>query len=178
MKKTLFTLCSVCLMAAAFLMLSCSSVQKQGAEYASDGFLTPDPQSPELFHVLLTADSYQAVQMKNQDTIARAEDKGGDAYITSEMASFNKIDEVREGIITVWLFPDTGRLMKIRPKKSTYLMEIDKLITDDIQRWNFSFPGKTIEPTSFSIRYRVVLKKTLSDEEIIKEVQERMREGN
>ncbi len=178
MNKKFFSFCSAFIAAAAFLMLSCSSVQNQGDEYASDGFLTADPESPELFHVLLTADSYQVVQMKKKASIARVEDKGGDAYISSELTAFNKIDEVRDGIIAVWLFPDTGRLMKIRPQKSTYLMEIDKLITDDIQRWNFTFPNKTIEPTSFSIRYRVVLKKTLSDEEIIKEVQDRMREGN
>ena len=44
-------------------------------------------------------------------------------------------------------------------------------------RWNFRFPKKVVEPTKFEIIYRVVLRKKLSDEEILNAVQEKMKEG-
>jgi hypothetical protein len=66
--------------------------------------------------------------------------------------------------------------MKVRPKKLTYLMEIDKLIVEDIQRWSFQFPAKDVYPTQFDVRYRVILRKTLSDDEIMKEVRDKIIE--
>lgn len=166
---------------AAILLYGCSSVQKSAEEKASaehEAFFAKKGKGRELFRVLISSEKYSVVQMKNEETIARAPDEGGDKYICSEIAALNKIDEVREGVISIWLFPDTGRLMKVRIQQPTFLVEIDRILTEDIQRWNFTFPKRTVDPTSFDIRYRVVLKKTLSDEEIIKEVQDKMREGN
>jgi hypothetical protein len=140
-------------------------------------FLQKDPRAAEVFRVLLSSEEYTVVQMRNDNTITRAEDQGGDRYMSSEIAKLNKIDEVREGIISLWIYPDSGRVMKIRTQKPTFLIEVDQLLTDDIQRWSFKFPGKTVEPTRFDIRYRVILQKKLSDSEIIKEVQEKMSEG-
>jgi serine protease inhibitor ecotin len=66
--------------------------------------------------------------------------------------------------------------MKIRSQRPIYFKEIDALLNDDIMRWNFKFPKKVVEPTRFDIMYRVVLSKKRSDEEIIKEVQDMMKE--
>jgi hypothetical protein len=63
--------------------------------------------------------------------------------------------------------------MKIRPKILAPIAEINTLIVEDIKRWNFDFSGDIIQPTSFNIKYRVVLRKIQSDEEIMKEVMER-----
>ncbi|MCP4136267.1 MAG: hypothetical protein GY754_35180, partial [bacterium] len=82
----------------------------------------------------------------------------------------------REGVFTVWIYPDSGKLMQIRPQRSTFIIEADKLIMEDIQRWSFDFPKKVITPTKFDIKYRVVLRKKLSDKEILEEVGKRMND--
>ncbi len=141
-------------------------------------FLKPDKNATEVFRVLLTSEEYRVVQLKNEGTIERVRDEGGDKYISSEIQKLNMIDEARTGVISVWLFPDSGKVMKIRSMRPTYFTEVDALINDDIMRWNFQFPKKVIEPTKFDIVYRVVLTKKQSDEEIIKAVQDRLKEGN
>jgi len=46
-----------------------------------------------------------------------------------------------------------------------------------MQRWNFTSPKKRqIAPLKFDVRYRIVLRKKQSDDEIIKEVREKMKE--
>lgn len=130
----------------------------------------------ETFRVLLSSDIYVVEQGKYLSHIERNPDKGGDKYISTEMSKYDMIDEARTGIISVWLYPDSGRIMKIRTQRPTYFKEIDSLINDDIMRWNFTFPKKIIEPTKFDIVYRVVLRKKKSDDEIIEAVQQKIRE--
>lgn len=168
-------LCAVCFFAG------CATTQTNTGERIADAnaaFLTKDASAEELFRVLISSDGYTVVQMKNESTIKRTPDEGGDKYICSEFGKLNKIDEMRDGVMSVWLFPDTGRLMKIRTQKPTFLVEVDQLLTEDIQRWNFTFPKRIVDPTKFDIRYRIVLKKTMSDSDIIKEVRDQMREGH
>ena len=178
--------------AAAALITSCgtgtkkdsTSGEKPGKDSASaekiarenKKFLEQDKSASELFRVLLTSDEYAVSQMRFEDFIKRDDDKGGDKYMSEEIKKLGKIDEVREGEILIWLFPDTGRIMKIRPQRPIYLIEVDKLLNDDIQRWNFKFPKKIVEPTKFEIKYRVVLKKTQTDDEILQEVRQKMKD--
>ena len=91
-----------------------------------------------------------------------------------EMKRYDIIEEAREGILKVWLFPDSGRIMKVRPEKITYLQEIDQLLLEDIQRWNFNFPRRVIDPTVFKVKYRVIMHKKKTDQEIIEDVQKNM----
>ncbi len=94
----------------------------------------------------------------------------------NEIKKHDKFNEVRESVLTVWLYPDSGSLMKIRPKEPTFLIEIDRILLEDLQRWTFKFPRKFVSPTKFDVRYRVVLRKTLSDEEIMEELREKLKE--
>ncbi len=163
----------------ALQLVSCktATVTEQLSDENED-FLKVDKKAPELFRVLLTSDQYRVVQMKNEGTIERMKDDGGDRYISSEIQKLNMIDEARIGVISVWLYPDSGKIMKIRSQRPTYFKEVDALLNDDIMRWNFNFPKKVVEPTRFDIVYRVVLAKKQSDEEIIKAVQQRMKDGD
>lgn len=144
----------------------------------NEEFLKADNKGGEIFRVLLTSDEYKVVQMKNEKTIQRTPDEGGDKYMSNEIDKLNIIDEARIGLITVWLYPDSGKIMKIRSQRPTYFKEVDALLNDDIMRWNFVFPKKIVEPTKFDISYRVVLSKKKADDEIIKAVQDRLKEGN
>ena len=163
-------------------LISCktATVEDVRAQLKDDNesFLKPDKKATEVFRVLLTSDEYRVVQLKNETTIERGKDEGGDKYISSEIQKLDMIDEARIGVISVWLYPDSGKIMKIRSQRPTYFTEVDSLLNDDIMRWNFVFPKKVIEPTKFDIVYRVVLSKKQSDEEIIKAVQERLKEGD
>jgi hypothetical protein len=162
---------------ASLLLVSCKTAEvKDPLKERIDEYLSVNPNTKELFRVLMMSDRYLIAQMNHTEKILRSEDSGGDRYMTEELKKFDKIDEEREGVIAVWLYPDSGRLMKVRPKKLTYLMEIDKLIVEDIQRWSFQFPAKDVYPTQFDVRYRVILRKTLSDDEIMKEVRDKIIE--
>lgn len=161
--------------------ISCVTSQKQGdgskADEENREFLKSSGKGGETFRVLLTSDEYKVVQLKYDKTMQRLPDENGDKYISSEIHKLNMIDEARVGVISVWLYPDSGKIMKIRSQRPIYFKEVDSLLNDDIMRWNLSFPKKVIEPTKFDIIYRVVIRKKQSDEEIIKVVQDRMKDG-
>ena len=173
------------IMIFAIQFISCTStgienIRKQ-TQKDNEAFLKAnkvDKGSTEIFRVLLTSDEYKVVQLKYNNTIERVGDEGGDKYISNELQKLDIIDEARVGLISVWLYPDSGRIMKIRSQRPIYFKEIDALLNDDIMRWNFKFPKKVVEPTKFDIMYRVVLSKKRSDDEIIKEVQDMMKERN
>lgn len=174
----LLILCIITLAAVG----GCTTVKLSEEEVANQRFLNPSPdeseQANETFRVFITSDKYIVVQMKFKGSIQRAEDAGGDSYICDEVKKYDKINETREGLWKIWLYPDKGNLQKIRPQKSIYLIEIDKLINEDIQRWGFTFPQKSINPTQFFIRYRILLKKRQADVEILKELQQKMKDNN
>jgi len=162
----------------ALFYCSCSLVAKRDPvlEKKMNDFLLIDETSSELFKIFLTSDDYAVAQMSDFDLIIRAVDTDGDDDAREEMESLNKINEEREGILAVWLYPDSGQIMKVRMIKPTFLLEVDKLISEDIQRWKFLFPKEIVEPVKFRVKYKVVLQKKLSDEEIIKEMQEKLSE--
>lgn len=174
MRKLVYIVFSVIV---AFQMISCKTVPvAEQLKDENDDFLKPDKKAAEVFRVLLTSDQYRVLQMKNETTIERSKDDGGDKYISGEIKKLDMIDEARIGVISVWLYPDSGKIMKIRSQRPTYFKEIDALLNDDIMRWNFNFPKKVVEPTRFDIVYRVVLSKKQSDDEIIKAVQQKMKD--
>ena len=169
------------LLIAAALIIGCAAPQKKDdsakKNWREDAFLTESAKSKdEVFRVLMTADDYIVAQKSFNDSISRTQDHSGDKYFVSEMMKFNKIDEVCEGIISVWLFPDSGRLMQVRFVRSTFIRELDTMIMDDIQRWNFAFQNKRITPIKFNVRYKIVLEKRLSDEEIINDMRQNLKE--
>jgi hypothetical protein len=140
-------------------------------------FLKPNPDTEEVFRVFLSSDHYVISQMKNIGTIQRVVDSEGDRYMCSEIKALDMIEEKHEGVVSILLFPDSGKVMKVRPKKSTSIMEIDKIITEDMQRWSFSFPSKVVDPTKLDIRYRVRLRKKMTDDEIMQRYRDNMRQS-
>jgi len=174
----------IAFMITVFLLLfasfqSCKVSQISEVEKKEDKnkeFLTADKNAKDLFHVLLSSDGYMISQMNLQEIIERLPDTGGDQYMCEEIKKFDIIDEQKEAVIKVWLYPDLpGRIMKIRPQTPSYLLEVDELLTDDVQRWNFKFPRSYVSPTQFTIKYRIILRKKKSDKEILKDIKELMR---
>ena len=177
--RKLLQIAPILLFTITLLLTNCSSVQKSNnLEEENRKFLQKDKKASETFRVLLTSSGYISSQMKYSKYIKREKDPSGDLYISQELKKLDKIDEVREGIVKIWLFPDSGAITKVRPIKPTFIIDIDKIITEDIQRWSFKFPKGIVEPTQMQIKYRVVLQKKQSDDEILKEVQQKMSESN
>ncbi len=175
MKKVLSLFAAIIFAAGA--LDACRTAESIGqAKSAHDKFIEADKGKGELFRVLYMSDTYNVKQMWGEGSIVRNPDPGGDSYMCNELKKHDKFEEVKESVISVWLYPDSGALMKIRPKEPTFLFEIDKLILEDIQRWTFKFPKKTVVPSKFEVRYRVVIRKTLSDQEILKDLQESLKE--
>ncbi|MBN2434889.1 MAG: hypothetical protein JXK07_06440 [Spirochaetes bacterium] len=148
----------------SFGIFSCTTVDPLIKE--NNDFLSQS--SGEAFRVVMTSDSYLVQQKAYSSNMSRQEDTSGDSYFMERMKKLDVVNEKREGLIRVWVYPDSGRLMKVRFLESTYIQEIDKLIIDDIQRWTFQY-NRGISPLVFTVRYRVVLRKTMSDAEILDE---------
>lgn len=172
-KGIIFTVC-ICF---AVTMVSCATTAEKKLNAENRMFLNSPyvaGEDKEVFRVLIMSDKYEVFQTAYNDTIERDKDPGGDRYICDEVRKYDKIDEAREGMYYVSLFPDRGTLMRVRPRKPLNLIELDNLILDDLQRWSFSFPRRTIHPVNFYVKYRIVLRKRQTDEEIIRELQKKM----
>ncbi len=139
-------------------------------------FLQKDTYPNEAYRVLITSDNYIISQMNFNDTLVREEDSEGDKYICDKLRQFDKVDIMREAAISLNLYPDSGKLMKIRPKTLTYIMEIDNLIVEDIKRWRLQFKEGTVSSNIVDVSYRIILRKKQTDEEIMVEVREKVRE--
>ncbi|MGL4369074.1 MAG: hypothetical protein ACRCUT_05295 [Spirochaetota bacterium] len=167
---------------AAGVMVSCSA-QRIPADITAqenEQFMAGAPSSPdEVFKVLLSSEAYTVKQISSPETIMRDTDPAGDQYMREELGKCDKINEVREAVYTVSLYPDTGRVYQIRPKKLSNLIEVDNLIVQDLQRWSIANPDKKkkeVSPLKFEVHYRVVLKKKMSDEAILQEKRDAMKE--
>jgi hypothetical protein len=156
---------------------SCASIAEKKIEAENKQFLEApftNGVDKETFRVLIMSNKYLFVQTNNQETIERVNDPGGDRYICDEVKKYDKIDESREGMYHISLYPDRGTLMKVRPYKPLNLIELDNIVIDDLQRWSFKFPKMIIQPSNLYIKYRIVLRKRQSDAQIIKEVEKKM----
>lgn len=181
MLRRIFIAVFVC---SAAMILSCSA-QRTASDTVTaenDRFLTGNASSnDEVFRVLIMSDTYKVNQVNAPATIMRVDDKSGDQFMCEDLAKCDKINEAREAVYTVSLYPDNGRIYQIRPKRLANLIEIDHLIVQDLQRWNVAHPEgkrKEIKPLKFEVHYRVVLRKKMTDEAILQEKRDIIKDRN
>ncbi|MCU0821570.1 MAG: hypothetical protein MUC95_03740 [Spirochaetes bacterium] len=165
--------------AITFIQYDCATPPKPVTDITREenrDFFEKIPEPTEGYRVLITSDTYIAAQVNFQEMLSREDDPEGDKFICDKLKLYDKVDIMRESVITVNLYPDSGKIMKIRPKSLTFIMEIDNLIFEDIKRWNTFFPVEKTGPSQIDVTYRVVLRKNQSDAEIMKEVKEKVKE--
>jgi hypothetical protein len=155
-------------------IFSCKTIFKEEKVDQYENYLKQDTEAVEVFRVLILSDRYESSQMKFQEKLEKIEDKEGDKNITDKLKEYDKISETCEGVLTVSLY-NTGKIMKIRPKVIAPIAEVNSLIVDDLKRWTFKFAADVAEPNVFDIKYKVILRKMQSDEEIMKEVMEKTK---
>mgnify|MGYP000976671979 CR=1 FL=1 len=182
-KKTGVYFCVFIASLTILILLSCTEKKqvvtkvKSPIEIENERFLKGEggDVDNETFRVFFSSDKYEVIQMKHLENIKRAADPGGDKYMMQELEKHDIMNEAAEGTFGVSLYPDRGTPHKIRPKKVLCLDEVLLLVEEDIQRWKYEFPKKRIDPTNFTIKYRVYLQKKRPDEDIMKEVREKMK---
>lgn len=179
MKKSFICLLSITILFS--FLYGCKSIPKaplkDHLEELKNEFFEEESDSKEAFRVFLASEGYEVKQMNYEGRMERKADTSGDNYIMNQMEQFNIIHDTRESLIRVWVYPDTGQIMKIRPLRPTYLIELDQLIQEDIQRWKLTYPDNNISPTSFDIRYKTALQKKVTDEEIMQKMKNQMEDG-
>jgi hypothetical protein len=177
MKQNTKTIASLVLIISGLFLFSfsCKTITKETEKDKYSDYLKSDANSDEAFRVLIISDRYDFVQLKYQDQMKRISDTDGDKGITTKLKEYDKIDETAEGVLTVSIYPENGKIMRIRPKNLAPIAEINSLIVEDLKRWNFDIAVEKMEPNTFDIKYKVVLRKLQSDEEIMKEVEEKIK---
>ncbi len=125
----------------------------------------------EAFRVYVDATGYEREQMRMLKEMTILSDEVGDSLFIEELIKYNKIDYQSHAIINISVYPDTGRIARIRFARSSGVSEIDKLIGDDLTRWKIRLlnqtEGKNKPLNSFMIVYFITLENVLSKKETI-----------
>ena len=155
MKKNLLYIYFIITSTILGLTLSCKtthiSYEEEKITEEKDPFLDDEKVlDNELFRVKITPTEYKIRQLRHFDKIKRIEDKEGDEKIIEELKKYEGIIKTeRIGLAELWFYPDTGKPMRIRIKKTTGLQEFDLLINEDLTRWRF----KPIRSKKYPVMY-------------------------
>ncbi len=151
---------------------SCSTAPKIQEAHITDKhsavreeFFARKTDSDVVFRLFATSSSMQRDQVHYQDSIALVEDTAGDDGLLEQIKRYDIVEMAAEGEILVELYPDSGSFYRLRQIRPSEIVEIDKLMAQDITRYRFTFPKKTIMPSRFHIIYKVQLEKKLTREE-------------
>jgi hypothetical protein len=133
-----------------------------------EAFFARPAEAEEVFRVFVTSDGYVRKQIAHHDNISVKEDPAGDQAIADEFRKFDMVNSLQEGQIRVELYPTTGKFYRVRQTKPSIMKETDKIMSDDITRWQFVFAKNDIQPKDFRISYQVMLRKKITREQALK----------
>lgn len=138
------------------------------AEAMRDAFFARAPEEEEVYRVFVTSEGYTRKQVASAEDINLKEDNRGDQVIAEEFKKFDMVNSLQEGQIRVELYPSSGKFYRVRQTKPSIMKETDRIMSDDITRWQFSFPKKQIMPKDFRVSYQVLLRKKITREQALK----------
>lgn len=133
-----------------------------------EAFFNRPPEAEEVFRVFVTSDGYYRKQVAFNDKVSIKEDAPGDQSIADEFRKFDMVNSLQEGQIRVELYPTTGKFYRVRQSKPSIMKETDKMMSDDITRWQFVFVKDEINPKDFRVSYQVLLRKKITREQALK----------
>lgn len=133
-----------------------------------DAFFSRPPEAEEVFRVFVTSDGYYRKQVAFNEKVSIKEDSPGDQSIADEFRKFDMVNSLQEGQIRVELYPTTGKFYRVRQSKPSIMKETDKMMSDDITRWQFVFVKEEINPKDFRVSYQVLLRKKITREQALK----------
>lgn len=169
-------------MGALFFILECSSTQKSThtKENLTDSTIAPEilaardeyfskPAEPgEVFRIFITSEHFFRKQLAYADKVSVKEDPAGDQSLSEEFRKFDMINDIQHGIIRVELYPNNGKFYRVRQARPSKMKETDKIMSEDITRWQFKFVNDEINPKDFKIGYSVMLRSRITREQAIK----------
>lgn len=133
-----------------------------------EAFFARPLEAEEVFRVFVTSDGYSRRQLGHSENVSIKEDSGGDQSIADEFRKFDMVNSLQEGQIRVELYPTTGKFYRVRQSKPSIMKETDKIMSDDVTRWQFVFAKNEIQPKDFRISYQVLLRKKITREQALK----------
>lgn len=174
MKKLFFTIPFL------FLLFSCSSSQTKtkvsdAVEQAQSEFFTKKHSDEVVFRMFISSEAIKTDQVKYKDSIRLTADPGGDQALVEQIGRYDLVDVVSEGEIMVELYPNSGDFYRLRQVHPSHVVEIDKIISQDITRLRFEFPQKVVRPTRFHVVYGYILQNKKSREEAKEILEEHAR---
>lgn len=137
-------------------------------EAMREAFFGRAPEKGEVFRIFITSEGYIRKQLSHLDTVSVKEDLGGDQAIADEFRKFDMVNSLQEGQIHIELYPSTGKFYRVRQSKPSIMKETDKILSDDMTRWQFVFAKNEIEPRDFKVSYQVLLRKRITREQALK----------
>jgi len=133
----------------------------------ADFFARP-ADSEELYRIFITSDGYVRKQVAHDDKVQVKEDLSSDQAIADEFKKFDMVNSLQEGQLRIELYPTTGKFYRVRQARPSVMKETDKIMSEDITRWQFKFAKNEIQPNVFKITYQVLLRKKITREQALK----------
>ena len=137
-------------------------------EAMREAFFARPAEEEEVYRVFVTSEGYVRKQVAFQENIGMKENKAGDQAIADEFRKFDMVNSLQEGQIRVELYPSTGKFYRVRQSKPSIMKETDKIMSEDITRWQFEFTKNEIVPKDFRVSYQVLLRKKITREQALK----------
>lgn len=135
-----------------------------------DKFMKIEPHRQEVFRVFATSDYYERQQISQKENIQIKKDPLGDQALSEDLKKYDKVDYYAQGLVWLELYPDSGKISRVRFLQPSGIGELDKVMADDITRWKLEFPKDIITPSRLTVRFAFVLQNRLSREEAMKEL--------
>ncbi len=104
------------------------------------------------FRIEISSTQYSVIQLKYGSSLAYRHDSGREASIRALVARYDRVNASRSGHVIVSVYRDSGKLMKYRFVRSTYVREMDAIILKDLSSIRFSVRGKSV-PSVIYITY-------------------------
>ena len=135
-----------------------------------NNYFNADKQRDEVFRFFISSDEFARKQLGHEKKFSINDDPETDKELCEELKkTYDKIDYRARAVVKIELYPDSGKISRVRFIRPSGLSEMDKLISEDVSRLQFNFVDEnSIEPNSFRISYFILLRNRLSREEAMR----------
>ena len=131
------------------------------------------------FRVFAAASFYERRQIHSHEIIEAKEDFQGDKMAAEELKKYNKVNFYGKALLKIELYPASGALSRVRFLRSSGISELDRIISEDITRWKFSFLVENTKddeiPEQFMVEYAIFLEKNITRDEAVEELKKYVR---
>ncbi|MDH5721379.1 MAG: energy transducer TonB [Spirochaetia bacterium] len=144
-----------------------------------EGFFGEPVDEEKAFRVFCSSGYYERRQLNSFEILEIKNDAEGDHLAAEDLKEYDKVDFFGKAVVKIELYPDTGTLSRVRFLRSSGISELDRIISEDITRWKFSFLIENKEddeiPEQFLVEYAVLLEKKISRDEAVEELKKYVR---